>query len=433
MKEQEEERNEYWFKGIWIPLELFANQELSYSEMVLFCLIELLDNGRRGCFASNAYLAARLRDCSTQTVSNGIVKLEQLGYIIIKNRQSTYRTIKVNTTYKATHEPLIRKFISNLKENLYPNKIRVNKEEPSFKEKEGGSPQDFPSPLELGTPSGKEYSEREISRKDRDLLEIESLSRTVAARRRPTKPPEPRTTSGKQLDYRRATPEARSIVDTWNNQPQTPTHSTTTKLIKRTLYHIDYVLLNKYDISKINGVIGEFCEMLENPKTYKVPTKCPSIQDFFMGNEYLSRINGGKQVTPWFEMLVEPGSYIRFARRDDPNVRLTELVKKKYEDTILCESPDYSPKEESQFRQTSVMLSRYMDKGRLEKYIEGNGNMREEYVMALLKALAAEWSADRVTVGHLCSKFTWNSVLPRWLSRQYELPDTVPEDDEDGY
>src|ERR1035437_10279011 len=44
------------FKGIWIPKELYLNDELSWTEKILVVEINSLDKGK-GCWAGNEYFA----------------------------------------------------------------------------------------------------------------------------------------------------------------------------------------------------------------------------------------------------------------------------------------------------------------------------------------------------------------------------------------
>lgn len=67
------------FKGIWIPKEIFLNDDLSWTERILLIEIDSLDN-EEGCFAGNEYLSKFLR-VSEITISNAISKLKKKGYI----------------------------------------------------------------------------------------------------------------------------------------------------------------------------------------------------------------------------------------------------------------------------------------------------------------------------------------------------------------
>lgn len=68
------------FAGIWIPASLWENTDLSILQKVLLVEIDSLDNGERGCYASNAYFATFF--ClSAKHVSRVINELVELGLI----------------------------------------------------------------------------------------------------------------------------------------------------------------------------------------------------------------------------------------------------------------------------------------------------------------------------------------------------------------
>lgn len=68
------------FKGIWIPAPVYLSQDLSPTLKVLLVEIESLDNGIRGCFASNAYFSKFLQVSESQA-SRLINTLVKSGFI----------------------------------------------------------------------------------------------------------------------------------------------------------------------------------------------------------------------------------------------------------------------------------------------------------------------------------------------------------------
>ena len=109
------DRKQKGFTGLWIPLELLCNKNLSYTEMILFAHITLLDKDKE-CFASNKYLAKRLNS-SSQTITNGIRNLLKLGYLE-KTINGRKRTLKINLHYKKVYREDIKKFMK-LVTNIY--------------------------------------------------------------------------------------------------------------------------------------------------------------------------------------------------------------------------------------------------------------------------------------------------------------------------
>lgn len=67
------------FKGVWIPKEIWLNEELTMLEKVIFVEIDSLD-GPEHCYASNEYFAT-FCNCSESKVSKAIKKLKELGMI----------------------------------------------------------------------------------------------------------------------------------------------------------------------------------------------------------------------------------------------------------------------------------------------------------------------------------------------------------------
>lgn len=88
------------FKGVWIPKEVWLDTRLSSLEKVILTEIDSLDNGDRGCFASNKYIADFCQ-CGETKVSNAISKLVDLGYLKIQSFDGRQRELKSNLTRNA--------------------------------------------------------------------------------------------------------------------------------------------------------------------------------------------------------------------------------------------------------------------------------------------------------------------------------------------
>lgn len=89
------------FKGIWIPKEIWLNQELTIMEKVFLVEIDSLDN-EDGCFASNAHFADFF-GVSKQRCSQIIIGLKEKGYINIDyekdGKEVKKRIIKVSNKF----------------------------------------------------------------------------------------------------------------------------------------------------------------------------------------------------------------------------------------------------------------------------------------------------------------------------------------------
>ena len=130
------------FKGVWIPKEVWLNKDLSIIEKCLLVEIDSLDNGEKGCFASNEYLATFF-NLSESRMANIISDLKKRGFInqiyfdgrqrglrIVKsevwftenNKADSLKTIK-QTTRKREHNNTMSKTINNTINNSIENEF----------------------------------------------------------------------------------------------------------------------------------------------------------------------------------------------------------------------------------------------------------------------------------------------------------------------
>ena len=73
------EENRPGLKYLVIPIEVLCNKKLSYTDKVIFAIVDLFDN-KNHCYATNEYLA-RVLEVSSQTVSNSINVLIDHEYL----------------------------------------------------------------------------------------------------------------------------------------------------------------------------------------------------------------------------------------------------------------------------------------------------------------------------------------------------------------
>ena len=71
------------FKGVWIPKEVWLDTRLNALEKVILTEIDSLDNGEKGCYASNEHLA-EFCQCSKTKVSTAIKKLVNSGSMYLR-------------------------------------------------------------------------------------------------------------------------------------------------------------------------------------------------------------------------------------------------------------------------------------------------------------------------------------------------------------
>jgi len=120
------------FKGIWIPKELWLNNDLTITERCVLAEIDSLDDGN-GCWASNGHFA-KIFQSTTSSMSNVISGLRSRCYIINRKFNGRQRWISVNwKLLSPTSEPCIH---SNREGSIHP---QVNKDISKKKEKKGNS------------------------------------------------------------------------------------------------------------------------------------------------------------------------------------------------------------------------------------------------------------------------------------------------------
>lgn len=89
------EQNKRAFKGVFIPAEIWLNDNLTIYDKAIFAEIDSLD-GENHCFASNDYLA-EFCQMSKATVTRSISKLVSLGFLEIVSFDGRTRVLKVSS------------------------------------------------------------------------------------------------------------------------------------------------------------------------------------------------------------------------------------------------------------------------------------------------------------------------------------------------
>lgn len=105
------------FKGIWIPKEIWLDDNLSALDKVILAEIDSLDDENNGCYASNQYIADFCK-CSESKVSKTISTLKKQGYIYVQNFDGRKRYIKSNIKYCKADE---QKMTSGIVKNAIPH------------------------------------------------------------------------------------------------------------------------------------------------------------------------------------------------------------------------------------------------------------------------------------------------------------------------
>jgi hypothetical protein len=81
------------FKGVWIPKIVWLDERLNALDKVILTEIDSLDNGERGCYASNKHIA-EFCQCSETKVSTAISKLIKIGYLYVQKFDGRQRELK---------------------------------------------------------------------------------------------------------------------------------------------------------------------------------------------------------------------------------------------------------------------------------------------------------------------------------------------------
>ena len=228
-----------------------------------------------------------------------------------------------------------------------------------------------------------------------------------------------------QLPYENASPEARKVIDAWNEFGTTPVHKTSSKLIQGTCSLLDDELLKKHDVEDILRTMRDFSDMQRDVRVYRVTAKKVSIADFFTNNGYVTgmmRRQGKHMEPPWFEKLILPGSHTKYLRQEDANPELTKEFKRLYERNVTGESAEfYTPKQERYFAEAARKLKKCMGRGRFGRCVEDAG--MTDYIIHFLKALDEEWGISKIRVWHLGAVDSWNDVFPRYMTRHWKAVD----------
>lgn len=90
------------FKGVWIPKEVWLDEQLTYFEKAVYAEIDSLD-GEDGCFASNKYLAGFF-GCTERHIKRALAHLSELGYVKTEMFDGRKRVIKICRIFSETEQ-----------------------------------------------------------------------------------------------------------------------------------------------------------------------------------------------------------------------------------------------------------------------------------------------------------------------------------------
>lgn len=114
------------FNGVWIPKKVWLDTRLNALEKIILTEIDSLDNGEKGCYASNEHLA-EFCQCSKTKVSTAIRKLIDCGYIYVQNFDGRKRELKSRlSNFERQNIKKSNADIQNLKESNTVNNTNNN-------------------------------------------------------------------------------------------------------------------------------------------------------------------------------------------------------------------------------------------------------------------------------------------------------------------
>lgn len=114
------------FKGVWIPKKVWLDTRLNALDKVILMEIDSLDQGEKGCYASNEHLA-EFCQCSKTKVSTAISKLIECGYLYIQNFDGRKRELKSRVSnFERQNIKKCNADIQNLKESNTDNNTNNN-------------------------------------------------------------------------------------------------------------------------------------------------------------------------------------------------------------------------------------------------------------------------------------------------------------------
>lgn len=114
------------FKGVWIPKAVWLDERLNALDKIILTEIDSLDQGERGCFASNKYIA-EFCQCSETKVSTAISKLIKFGYLTVLSFDGRQRILKSSlSNFERQGHKICKADSQNLKESNIENNTNTN-------------------------------------------------------------------------------------------------------------------------------------------------------------------------------------------------------------------------------------------------------------------------------------------------------------------
>lgn len=213
------------------------------------------------------------------------------------------------------------------------------------------------------------------------------------------------------------------ILECWNSKQNLTSHRKNSKTTKNAFVRISKVLSkNKYEVADIKRAIDNYYTALYSKRGMlkpEIPGHKVSLEEFFGFSGYTrSRAKKQRVTLPkvsWFvEFANSPREY--FDELEEINEGLTRRLKKLYIDNVMDSlSVSFNAKQERQFVLASNKLLKFKKQHRRKMRW---GIADEELAEDLIKSLIDSFGKKSVSVGNLCSNYTFNTVLLKYLNEQ---------------
>ena len=115
------------FKGIWIPKEIWLDNNLTWSEKMLLVEIDSLATLEKGCIATNEYLSDFF-NLSKDRISKLISSLKAKGYIEVKlvYKKGTKQILKREITTIGYRQKQLEGIVNNADRGIGENNEEIN-------------------------------------------------------------------------------------------------------------------------------------------------------------------------------------------------------------------------------------------------------------------------------------------------------------------
>jgi len=378
---------------MWLPGQVSFNPELSRVDTLLFWLIYSLDNTNRHFFGSNKYITNVL-GIPNRSARRSISKLKDMGYVKLKSKPySKMRVLEIDKTFMVKYEYLVTGFMEEghvSKRKTIPAKSGHSKSRRVIPAKSGHD-----IPAKSGLQKNKRRKKKR-SNKNKEMFLLRMQWHTSV--QQPYKKPKGRQVKsvGKILTYKDSSYDTKEIVDYWNDKKLGTVHFLGTKGVEKACYLLENKFLKTYSKIDILAALDSYKEV-----SYRKPKI--SLLNFFVIDK---RYQKGEALFKQFVKI-------------DRNESLTNSIMDYYIKNVLGGDGDIAVGQYSKFLKASKMLKRMMRKKVLEKYIV-NADERE-YVSTMFLAIARmnkKGMAD-IYPGNLCSDFTHNDLIPKYIKESY--------------